>query len=140
MRKQKRTPQPSDYAPADSTLASYGHGLGALKVGGVLTGYLASIVAETESREPWLWFVVVWNTGAKEKPFEDHGPLWLTVRELDAGYFDHFGPSTTSEGRFLGFQTVRSIPGSPRRFEYARLPANDAAKKWAELGLADSDF
>jgi hypothetical protein len=31
-------------------------------------------------------------------------------------------------------------PGELRRFEFVRLPADEAAKKWIELGLPDGDF
>lgn len=122
------------YALPDPELRSYDHGLGTLRVDGELQGYLASIVGKMRfpSVQLWPWFVVVWADGAKEDPFEDYGPNWLTVRELDAGYLQYFGPSVK---RFAG-----SVPGPPRRFEFEWLPPAEAASKWHELGLVDTDF
>jgi hypothetical protein len=131
-----------DYVLPDTGLATYQHGLGTLHVDGELRGYLASVVGEMSipNHQPWLWFVVVWRDGTKEFPFEDYGPKWPTIRELDAGYLDHFEPSTTTEGRFLGFRSVQSRPGPPCRYEFAWLPAAEAATKWQQLGLVEEDF
>jgi hypothetical protein len=30
--------------------------------------------------------------------------------------------------------------GAPRRYESAWMPADEAAEKWVELGLLDTDF
>ena len=129
-----------DYVLADPQLALFDHGLGALRVDGELRGYLASYLGGELPLYPRPWFVVVWIDGTREFPFEDYGPKWWTVRELDAGYFDHFEPSTKSEGRFLGFRTMQSKPGPPCRYEFAWLPAAEAATKWQKLGLVDEDF
>ena len=138
----KRRTRLSDYVPVDPTLAAYDHGLGALRFDGELQGYLASVLGEIQfpSRAPWVWFVVVRNDGTKETPFEDYGPGWPTVRELDSGFFDHFEQGTRTEGRFLGFTTVSEKRGAPCRYEFSWLPADEAAQKWTQLGLVDSDF
>lgn len=133
----KRSP---DYRPADPRLAAYDHGLGTLRLDGELRGYLACYLGGELPHDPRPWFVVVWNDGTKEKPFGDHGPQWSTVRTLDAGFFDHVEQGTTVEGRFLGFRSLRSIPGPPCRYEFAWLPAADAATTWQRLGLVDDDF
>ena len=135
-----RREKPTDYVLPDPGLAAYQHGLGTLRVDGELRGYLASIVGTMQFQQPWPWFVVVWIDGTKEFPFEDYGPKWWTVRELDAGYFDHFEPSTKSEGRFLGFRTMQSKLGPPCRYEFAWLQAAEAATKWQQLGLVDEHF
>ena len=130
------------YALPDPELRSYDHGLGTLRVDGELKGYLASIVGKMRfpSVQLWPWFVVVWADGAKENPFEDYGPSWWAVRELDAGYLQHYGPSVSSEQRFFGKRFAGSVRGQPCRFEFEWLPPAEAASKWQELGLVDSDF
>lgn len=132
----------SAYVLPDPELRSYDHGLGTLRVDGKLEGYLASVVSKMRfpSAQLWPWFVIVWVDGAKENSFEDYGPDWWTLRELDAGYLEHHGPSVTSERRFLGMRFASSVPGPPRRFEFEWLPPAEAASKWQELGLVDSDF
>ncbi len=58
----------------------------------------------------WPWFVVVWVDGPKERSFEDYGPKWYTVRELDAGYLDHYGQD-----------------GREQIFEFAWLPPDQGS-------------
>ncbi len=130
----------SDYVLGDPGLTAYDHGVGTLRVDGELRGYLASYLGGELPNDPRPWFVVVWTDGTKEKPFGDHAPAWSTVRELDAGYFDHVEQGSTVEGRFLGFRSVRSMPGPPCRYEFAWLPVVEAAAKWEQLGLVDEDF
>jgi len=126
------------YDPPDPGLRAYDHGLGTLSVDGVVEGHLASVVGRiaVPSRSPWPWFVIVWVDGTKEPAFEDCGPGWYTVRELDAGFLDHVGPSVVTQGRWG--TTYRS--GPPRVFEFAWLPKDEAAERWRSLGLSDRDF
>ena len=143
MRRERSRPQDAEYVLPDPQLRAYDHGVGTLKVGGVLQGHLASVVGEITfpSRSPWPWFVIVWADGAKENAFEDYGPLWYTVRDLDSGVLDHFGPSIRRERRGLFGMTVRSSRlGPPQVFEFAWLPSDEAKAMWRELGLVDSDF
>ena len=137
-----RWTRPTDYVLPDPLMRAYDHGIGALTVDGELRGYLASVVLEMRfpSRQPWPWFVVVWTDGTKEPSFEDYGSWWPTVRELDAGFLNHHGPSVTKNYRFLWFRGVSGTPGPACRFEFAWLPAEEAAQKWTELELVDSDF
>lgn len=132
----------STYVLRDPELRSYDRGVGTLRLGGELEGYLASIVGKMSfpSARVWPWFVVVWIDGTKELPFEDYGPGWWTVRELDAGYLQHYGRSVKREHRFFGKRFASSVLGPPRRFEFEWLPSAEAAVKWQELGLADTDF
>lgn len=117
---------PPNYVLPDPELAAYDHGLGTLEVDGELKGYLAAVKLEMifPGRQWWPWFVVVWADGHKERSFEDYGPKWYTVRELDAGYLEH----TTRDGE------------SDETYEFAWLPAEEAAVMWRQLGLTDSDF
>lgn len=136
------TDQDDVYELPDPELRAYDHGLGTLSVDGQFKGYLASVVTQMTfpSRQPWPWFVVVWADGTKERPFEDYGPGWWTVRELDAGYLDHWGPSVLKERRLLWMRIPYLEAGPSCRYDFARLPAEDAAMKWQELGLTDADF
>jgi hypothetical protein len=133
---------PVVYELPDPELRAYDHGMGTLRVDGELKGYLASIVGRMRfpRDEPWPWFVVVWADGQKENPFEDYGPSWWTVRELDAGYFDHHERSVPGEMRFLWWRIKSSRPGPECTFEFEWLPRDEAAAKWQELGLVDRDF
>jgi hypothetical protein len=130
------------YKLRDPKLRAYDHGVGVLSIDGHIRGHLASVVLTMSfpPGRPWVWSVIVWGDGAKERSFEDYGPGWCTVRELDAGFLDHHGPSVTQERRFLGLRFVSERPGPPTRYDFAWLPAEEAAKKWRELGLVDADF
>jgi len=133
---------PPDYELLDPSLSAYDHGLGELRVEGVLKGYLASVRLEMvfPARQWWVWFVVVWADGRRERPLEDYGPKWLIVRELDAGYFDHFGPTTMTPRPSRFFARFDVQGGEPQVYGFAWLPAGEAAAKWQELGLNDDDF
>lgn len=117
--------EPPDYDLPDPNLAAYDHGLGELRVNGELQGYLASVRLEMSfpARQWWPWFVIVRTDGHKVGAFEDYGPKWLTVRELDAGYLDDYSPS-----------------GEPQVYEFSWFPSDQAATKWMELGLTEDDF
>ncbi|GMA22421.1 hypothetical protein GCM10025864_01800 [Luteimicrobium album] len=127
------------YVLPDPELRAYDHGVGTLAVDGVVEGYLASVVGTITfpSRSPWPWFVVVWADGTKEPPFEDYGPGWDVVRELDAGFLEHHGPSVVTKRGWLG-TTLRE--GPRRVFEFAWLPEDEAAEQWRLLRLSDADF
>ena len=127
---------------SDDQLRAYHRAVATLSLDGAVVGHLASIVGSMvlPTNAPWPWFVIVWSDGTTEPPFEDYGPLWPVVRELEAGYLDHHGPSTSREGRFLGFRVVSRTPGPSTRFEVERLPADAAAQAWMRLGLSDDDF
>lgn len=128
------------YVLPDPELTAYRRGVGTLRVDGVLWGHLASIVGRMTSGQPWPWFVVVWLDGRKEFPFEDYGPGWHTVRELDAGYLEHHGPSAVKQRMILGRRLVSSRPGPPQRFDFEWLSRELAEEMWIELELRDSDF
>lgn len=131
-----------DYDLPEERLRAYHHAVGALTADGEVIGHLASVFGSmmVPPGAPWLWFVIVWADGRKEPAFEDSGPAWPTVRKLDVGYLEHRGPSTTSEGRLLGFRVTNVVRGPMMRSDYARLPNDEAAAAWARLGLTDRDF
>lgn len=130
------------YSLPDPELRAYDHGLGTLSVDGQLRGYLACVVSRMTfpSRGPWPWFRVIWLDGRMEPKFEDYGPGWWTLRELDAGRLEYNGPSSDKERRILGVPFRYSVPGDPCVFDFAWLDREEAAAKWDELGLTDEDF
>lgn len=133
----------TEYVLPDPQLRAYDHGVGTLTIDGVSKGHLASVVGEITfpSTSPWPWFVIIWTDGTKERSFEDYGPGWYAVRELEAGVLHHFGPSIRLERRGLFGRWVRYTRPGPRCvFDFAWLPRDEATAKWRELGLADSDF
>lgn len=128
------------YELPDPELRAYDHGVGTLSVDGELRGHLACVVGQLRGGDPWPWFVIIWADGSKEFAFEDYGPGWYTVRELDAGFLEHCGPSTVKSRRFLGLRYERIDSGEPVVYDFAWLPADVAARRWQELGFRDSDF
>ncbi|MGC3992923.1 MAG: hypothetical protein QM779_02135 [Propionicimonas sp.] len=114
-----------DYDLPDPDLAAYDHGLGELRLDGELKGYLASVRVRMwfPARQWWPWFVIVWADGGKDRAFEDYGPKWYTVRELDAGYFEHYPDS-----------------GEAEVYEFSWLAPDEAGARWTELGLTEDDF
>lgn len=134
--------QPKVYEPADRALRAYDHGVGSLILNGSVVGHIASVVWEMRfpARQPWVWFIIVWLDGRREFPFEDYGPGWYTIRELDAGYLMHHLPSVTVEKRFFGRRFLSGTPGKAQTFEVEWLPQDVAARRWEQLGLVEDDF
>lgn len=92
------------------------------------------------SRQPWVWFVVVWLDGTKEFKFEDYGPGWFTIRELAEGRFEYHGPSVVTRHRLAWFTYHTRVPGEPMTFDFTPLAPDIAAQRWRELALVDADF
>lgn len=134
--------QDDPYTLPDPELRAYDHGLGTLSLNGELRGYLASVVGRMTfpSKGPWPWFRVIWLDGRKEPRFEDYGPGWWTVRELDAGKLEHHGPTIDKERRVFGIPFRYSVYGPNCVFDFAWLDREQAAATWDELGLTDEDF
>jgi hypothetical protein len=50
--------------------------------------------------QPWIWLVVVWVDGVKERAVEDYPP-WSYVAEIRQGYLEWLGTSRTDRaGRY----------------------------------------
>jgi len=136
-------PPHSDLNALDPTFRAYDHGVGTLGIDGQVKGYLACVVGEMglfKPREPWPWFVVVWADGTKEVEFEDYGPGWWTVRELDGGWFEHYEQGIRKERRLFGKKLFSETHGRPCKYDFAWLSVEEASQKWQELGLVDADF
>ncbi|MFK4113116.1 hypothetical protein ACI2K6_00635 [Microbacterium sp. NPDC006705] len=128
--------------PTDDTLQAYDRRIGALVIEDQVVGHVASVVREMRfpSRQRWLWFTVVWPDGSRELPFEDYGPGWHTVRELEAGYLAYHLQSTVHERRLLGRHWLSARWGASQTFGVRWLEGDVAARRWLELGLRDEDF
>lgn len=134
--------RPSGDGLPDPELAAFDRGLGTLRVDGVLKGHLASVRTKLGfPPDQWqVWFVIVWADGSKEPPFEDYGPGWHVVRELNAGHLNHSVPSTHRTREFLGHSMHIFDSGEPQLYDFAWLPPDEAVSMWHELGLADTEF
>lgn len=79
---------------------------------GETVGHLVSTVAPMRSLLFWIkqecvWFEVTWSDGTvdPDPPLEDYGPEWVTVSELERGFYDDL-----DRGRF----DARPLSGSER--------------------------
>lgn len=72
--------------------------------------------------QPWVWLVVVWADGTKERAVEDYPP-WTYVREIWDGVFVWERPAPLG-----GEYTVEWVPDHER----------DA--RWQELGITLDNF
>jgi hypothetical protein len=100
-----RMARPDDsYSLPEPELRAYDHGLGTLSVDGELRGYLACVVGRLTfpSRGPWPWFRSSGRMAAWSR-FEDYGPEWWTVRELESGKLEYHGRITELERRVRRF-------------------------------------
>lgn len=91
-------------------------------VGHVLStlGHFRSIL-RPRTRQDWIWALVIWSDGSRERPMEDYPP-WTFVRELLDGFL------TWDTGIRAG------------TYEVDLLPAEDREAVWASLGVSASLF
>ena len=117
-------PEPSlDLEPFDG-------GLAVLRNGDEVVGHVATVVGTfaTPFRpvrpQPWVWFIVVWSDGTRERPIEDYPP-WTFVTEMINGSFDW-----------------TTYPKDPHAGVYSSqwLPASEAARVRDELGIRPENF
>ena len=113
---------------SDPDLAAFDRGCLALRRDGAIVGHVATTLGSFWSPgrlrtvQQWVWLVVVWADGAKERAEEDYPP-WTWVREIWSGEF--------------------VWPGAgPRGGSYAVDWLADEAReaKWVELGITLADF
>ncbi|MBH0110619.1 hypothetical protein I6E81_10610 [Salinibacterium sp. NG22] len=113
----------------DETLDPFEGGVGVLTKDGVEAGHIASVVGHFVSplslfqQTWWVWYIVVWADGTHERSQEDYPP-WITVRELQAGYFEFSGHKSSHNGRY----------------DFAWLDADEAAATKEKLGITDEEF
>ncbi|HTW14875.1 MAG TPA: hypothetical protein VMF51_07090 [Nocardioides sp.] len=112
----------------DLALDAFDRGCWVLRRNGEIAGHVATTLSSFWSpgrpltAQQWVWYVVVWADGARERAQEDYPP-WNAVAELRSGVFA-WGD------------------GGPRsgRYDAERLPAPDADAQWISLGLTVEDF
>lgn len=108
-------------------LEPFHDGLGELWSNGELVGHVATTVmryAGCLSRRShwWVWLIVVWADGTRERSREDYAP-WSYVAEMVDGVFV-WEEGSSRDGRY----------------EFTRLPAAQAASERLRLGIQPSDF
>jgi len=112
----------------DPALEVFDRGCLILRRDGVFAGHVATTLSSFWSpgrpftMQQWVWYLVVWADGERERPQEDYPP-WTTVDEIQ-------------NGGFLW------LDDGPRGGEYVAewLPEPDARAQWDALGLTAEDF
>ena len=113
---------------ADPVIEPFRDGLGELRLKGELAGRVATSVSEFWSpgrprrRRWWVWLIVVWADGTRERSREDYPP-WTYVAEMSDGYFV-WEEDSARDGRY----------------DFAWLSPSDAAEQRARLGIQPDDF
>jgi hypothetical protein len=115
--------------PPDPSLEPFDGGIGVLSRGGVRAGHVATVRGQYHGLfgrqwKWWIWYLVVWEDGTRERPQEDYEPF-LAVQELRAGYLD------------VDFSSAASRSG---RYDVVWLTPDEAAATRERLGIRDSDF
>ncbi len=129
----------ASYEPIDPTFGCYDHAIAELRVGNEVRAYLACVVGSLASGGPWPWYCVVWPNGLIEPSQEDYGPLWPAVQEWDAGKFEYWEhPPNVNSGLFGS--KIYTRDSDEILYDAVWLSPEEAAEKWQELGLRDSDF
>jgi hypothetical protein len=116
--------------PPDPVIDRFRDGMAVLRRGGEVCGHVATSVGffstpwRPRSRQPWVWFIVVWSDGTRERPFEDYPP-WTWVSEMTAGIFEWDGHA-----------------GDPRSgtYDVEWLSEDDTASAWEERSISPQDF
>jgi hypothetical protein len=95
-------------------------GLAMLRRDGQTVGHVATSLGHFRTpfrpRKPqaWVWLVVVWADGTKERAVEDYPP-WTYVTELGQGYFDWEGGRDRERGGRYDVEWVRpELAGTER--------------------------
>ena len=105
------------------------NGLAVMRRDGKIAGHVATSLGSfrsifTPRRRPWVWFVIVWIDGEKERSFEDYPP-WSYIKEMREGYMDW-------------------VPGRPSdragRYEIEWTPPDETVRERDRLGVGAEDF
>jgi len=111
-------------------LTRFNSGLAELHLSGTVVGHVATEVSTFRTpcrpfrRQPWVWLVVVWQDGTKERSVEDYPP-WSYVEELSTGRFEWINGSDQSRHG---------------TYEAHWLGAAEASEARERLGITLSDF
>lgn len=77
----------------DPALEVFDEGVGVLSRNGEIAGHVATIRSWFWSpfsplrRQWWVWYIVVWADGSRERSTEDYPP-WSAVKEMQDGYLE----------------------------------------------------
>lgn len=107
----------------DPALDVFDRGCLVLRRDGRVAGHIATTLSSFWSpsrpftKQDWVWLVVVWSNGDRERPLEDYPP-WTVVDEIRKGAF------TWDEG-------------DAHRGQYSAewLPDGERQEQWAALGI-----
>ena len=111
----------------DPALDVFDKGTAVLRQGDVVAGHIASTLSTMWSpsrpftRQDWIWLLIVWTNGDRERPIEDYPP-WSIVKEICDGVL------TWDEGDHRGTYSVEW------------LPADQTPATWTALGISLEDF
>ena len=125
-----RRDRPAHEPHREPDMEPFRDGLALLSRDGQTLGYVATSLGyfrtplSPRTPQAWVWFVVVWADGTKERAVEDYPP-WTYVTEMGQGYFDWEG------GR------NRDRAG---RYEIQWVDAELAATERERLGIRSEDF
>ncbi len=112
----------------DPAIERFADGMGVLSVGGQPVGHVATHVSEFWSpsrafrRQWWVWYIVVWSDGTRERSEEDYPP-WTAVTEMRSGHLDIMSPNPRAG-----------------RYDFVWLEPEEAASERARLGITADDF
>lgn len=113
-----------------SGMEQFLQGLAVLRRDGAPVGHVATSLGTFRSLfspfkpRPWVWLVVVWDDGMKERAVEDYPP-WTYVAEMRAGSFEW---------------EVGRDGGRAGRYEIDWIPREHVEAEWARLGIRQEDF
>ena len=112
----------------DPSVESFRGGVGVLTRDGQVAGHVATTLGEFWSpgsplrRQWWVWLIVDWVDGTRERPTEDYPP-WTYVAEMKQGVFEWAGG-----GAYDG------------RYDFAWLSPDKAQSMRDQLDIKPEDF
>jgi hypothetical protein len=113
----------------DAAFELFDGGVGVLSRDGVRAGHVATVLGKYHGLfdrqwKWWIWYIVVWEDGTRERSQEDYEP-YLALQEIQSGYLE------------VDVAAERSRTG---RYDFEWLPREEAQATSARLGIQDSDF
>jgi hypothetical protein len=111
----------------DPSLDIFDQGIAVLRRGDEIAGYVVTKLSTMWApsppftRQDWVWLVIVWANGTRERPIEDYPP-WTIVNEIQGGIL------SWGEGDHQGTYDVEWVPDSQRQ------------EVRAVLGISRDDF
>lgn len=120
----RREPEP------EPALAPFRGGVAILRRDDKFCGHIASEVSQFQARPRngwWVWFVILWVDGTKDRLIEDYAP-WTYVTEMQQGFIDYAG------GMLMMDKTRAGV------YDVEWVPVSEAARVRAEVGIRLEDF